>query len=87
MLTDAEKILLKTIRGKGAREVTVALKEGSISHLDLVEDIPGSEFEDKCGAVSVRNMMDYESVTIVKHQGIIAKAIRRRRVRVKSEKN
>ena len=57
-------------------KVTIELCKGKILNIATEEDIPTKDLDDKGGAIIVRNVADFESVTVTKHLGKMVKARR-----------
>jgi flagellar basal body P-ring protein FlgI len=75
-LTIAEQKLLDVVRQDDLSKVTVQLRQGKILNIETEEDIPARDLDNKTGAIVVRNVADFESVTVSKHKGQVVKARR-----------
>ena len=87
VLTAAELKVLEPVRQEEFSKVTIHKRQGKILNIETEEDIPPSDLDDKTGAVIVRNMADYESVTLSKHQGKTVKARRTRPMPLTEQEN
>ena len=86
-LTTAEKKVLDAVRQKNVNKVTVKLHEGKITNIQTEEQMPVRGLDDETAAGTLRNMRDFESITVSKQDGKMVGLRRVRPVRVTEEEN